>query len=113
MIKKNLEYDFFMKHGDQITKEYLQEIYDVICDVVFIKRKSVRIGGNDYPYQMVRDRFLRIDHSHLEYVMECLKNTTTKKHNIKAYLITTLYNAPSTINHYYQQEVQHDLYGSN
>lgn len=113
VIKKNLEYDFFMKHGDQITKEYLQEIYDVICDVVCVKRKSVRIGGNDYPYQMVRDRFLRLDHSHLEYVMECLKNTTTKKHNIKAYLITTLYNAPSTINHYYQQEVQHDLYGSN
>ena len=45
-----------MEHGDQITKEYLQEIYDVICDVVCVKRKSVRIGGEDYPYQMVRDR---------------------------------------------------------
>lgn len=112
LVKGNLEYDFFMEHGDQITKEYLQEIYDVICDVVCVKRKSVRIGGEDYPYQMVRDRFLRLDHSHLEYIMGCLKNTTTKKHNIKAYLITTLYNAPSTINHYYQQEVQHDLYGS-
>lgn len=112
LVKRNLEYDFFMEHGDQITKEYLQEIYDVICDVVCVKRKSVRIGGEDYPYQMVRDRFLRLDHSHLEYIMGCLKNTTTKKHNIKAYLITTLYNAPSTINHYYQQEVQHDLYGS-
>lgn len=113
IIKRNLEYDFFMEHGDKITKEYLQEIYDVICDVVCVKRKSVRIGGEDYPYQMVRDRFLRLNHCHLEYVMECLKNTTTKKHNIKSYLITTLYNAPSTINHYYQQEVQHDLYGSN
>ena len=112
LVKRNLEYDFFMEHGDQIAKEYLQEIYDVICDVVCVKRKSVRIGGEDYPYQMVRDRFLRLDHSHLEYIMGCLKNTTTKKHNIKAYLITTLYNAPSTINHYYQQEVQHDLYGS-
>jgi hypothetical protein len=113
LLKRNLEYDFFMEHGDQITKEYFQEIYDVICDVVCVKRKSVRIGGEDYPYQMVRDRFLRLNHSHLEYVMECLKSTTTKKYNIKAYLITTLYYAPSTINHYYQQEVQHDLYDSN
>lgn len=44
IVKRNLEYDFFMEHGDQITKEYLQEIYDVICDVVCVKRKSVRIG---------------------------------------------------------------------
>ena len=49
--------------------------------------------------------------SHLEYVIGCMKETTTKITNIKAYMITALYNAPTTINHFYQQEVQHDMYG--
>ena len=56
-------------------------------------------------------KFLKLNSSHLNYVIGCMKNTTTKITNIKAYMVTTLYNAPSTINHYYQQEVQHDMYG--
>jgi len=62
-------------------------------------------------YELVKTRFLKLTSSHVEYVMGCMKETVTKIANIKAYLITTLYNAPSTMNHYYQQEVQHDMYG--
>ena len=60
---------------------------------------------------MQESKFLKLNSSHLNYVIGCMKNTTTKITNIKAYMVTTLYNAPSTINHYYQQEVQHDMYG--
>ena len=60
---------------------------------------------------MQESKFLKLNSSHLHYVIGCMKNTTTKITNIKAYMVTTLYNAPSTINHYYQQEVQHDMYG--
>ena len=67
--------------------------------------------GEDYPYELVKSRFLKLNSSHLEYVIGCMKETTTKITNIKAYMITALYNAPTTINHFYQQEVQHDMYG--
>lgn len=79
--------------------------------MVCVKHKTVRIGGDDYPYELVKSKFLKLNSSHLNYVIGCMKNTTTKITNIKAYMVTTLYNAPSTINHYYQQEVQHDMYG--
>ena len=82
-----------------------------LCEVVCVKHKTVKIGGDDYPYELVKSKFLKLDSSLLEYVMERMKSTTTKIVNIKAYMVTALYNAPSTINHYYQQEVQHDMYG--
>lgn len=111
LIKKNLEYDFFMENGTNEDKEFLQEIFDLVCDVVCVKRKTVRIGQEEYPYRLVKERFLRLNQTHVGYVKYCLSNHTKKIHNIKAYLITTLYNAPSTINHFYQQEVNHDIFG--
>lgn len=69
------------------------------------------IAGEDYPYELVKSKFLKLNSGHLEYVIGCMHDTVTKITNIKAYMVTALYNAPSTMNHYYQQEVQHDMYG--
>ena len=68
-------------------------------------------SNNNSNNGLVKSKFLKLRSSHLEHVMGCMKDTTTKISNIKAYMVTALYNAPSTINHYYQQEVQHDMYG--
>ena len=68
--------------------------------------------GEDYPYSLVKSKFLKLNSTHLEYVIGCMKNNTTKVSNIKAYLTTALYNAPNTINHYYTAEVNHDMYGT-
>jgi len=111
IIKENIEYDYYMKYGDWQDKALYDELFEVICEVVCVKHKTVRIGGEEYPYELVKSKFLKLNSSHLNYVIGCMKNTTTKITNIKAYMVTTLYNAPSTINHYYQQEVQHDMYG--
>lgn len=111
IIKENIEYDHRMKYGEWQDKALYDELFEVICEVVCVKHKTVKIGGDDYPYELVKSKFLKLDSSHLEYVMERMKSTTTKITNIKAYMVTALYNAPSTINHYYQQEVQHDMYG--
>ena len=111
LIRDNLEYDHYMKYSDSSDREMLEEIYETICDVVCVKRKKIRIGGEDYPYELVKSRFLKLTHSHVEYVMWRMKETTTKIANIRAYLITSLYNAPTTMKHCYQQEVQHDMYG--
>ena len=111
IIKENIEYDHHMKYGEWQDKALYDELFEVICEVVCVKHKTVRIAGEDYPYELVKSKFLKLNSSHLNYVIGCMKNTTTKITNIKAYMVTTLYNAPSTINHYYQQEVQHDMYG--
>ena len=111
IIKENIEYEHHMKHDSYQDKGLYKELFRIICEVVCVKQKFVKIGGLDYPYQFVKERFLELDSSHLEYVIGCMQNTTSKISNIKAYMVTALYNAPSTINHYYQQEVQHDMYG--
>lgn len=111
LIRENLEYEHHMKYDQYGDKEMYEEIYETVCDVICVKRKSIRINGEDYPYELVKSRFLKLNSGHVEYVMGCMKETTTKITNIRAYLITALYNAPSTMSHYYQQEVQHDMYG--
>jgi len=111
LIRDNLEYEHHMKYDQHGDKEMYEEVYETVCDVVCVKRRTIRINGEDYPYELVKSRFLKLNSSHVEYVMGCMKETVTKITNIRAYLITALYNAPSTMSHYYQQEVQHDMYG--
>ena len=74
-------------------------------------RKVVRIAGDDYPAEVVKSRFMKLDSSHVQYVMDCMKDNTTYVRNIKKYLLAALYNAPTTINSYYSSLVQHDMYG--
>lgn len=107
-IKENIEYEYFIRNCGVGERELFEELYDIICEVVLSKRKTMRIGGEDYPTELVRHKFLQLEQAHIEYVMECLANTTTKIKNIRAYIITALYNATSSINFYYQQDVQHD-----
>jgi len=111
LIRDNIEYEHHMKYDQYGDRDMYEEIYETICDVVCVRRNTIRINGEDYPYELVKSRFLKLDSNHVGYVMDCMKHTVKKVANIRAYLLTALYNAPSTINHYYQQEVQHDMYG--
>lgn len=111
LVKENISYDHHMQYDGYGKRELYDELFQVICEVVCVKRSTIRVAGEEYPYELVKSRFLKLESSHLEYVIGCMQNTTTKITNIKAYMITSLYNAPTTINHFYQQEVQHDMYG--
>ena len=111
LIRDNLEFEFHLEYDQHGDKELYEEIYETVCDVVCVKRRTIRINGEEYPYELVKSRFLKLNSGHMEYVMNCMRETVTKITNIRAYLITALYNAPSTMSHYYQQEVQHDMYG--
>ena len=71
----------------------------------------MRIAGDEYPARAVKDKLLRLNSLHIEYVLNCLDRNTTQVHNIKKYLLATLFNAPSTIDSYYAALVNHDLYG--
>lgn len=110
-IKANIEYDIFMSDDSYHDRELYHELYEIIYEIVCIKHEAVRIGGEVYPYELVKERFMQLNSSHLQYVIDCMQNTTVKITNVKAYMITALYNAPSTMKHYYQQEVNHDMYG--
>ena len=111
LIKENISYDHHMQYDGYGKRELYDELFQVICEVVCVKHPTIRVAGEEYPYELVKSRFLKLESSHLEYVIGCMQNTTTKITNIKAYMVTALYNAPTTINHFYQQEVQHDMYG--
>lgn len=89
IIKENIEYDHYMKYGDKQNRELYDELFEIICEVVCVKHMTVRIGGDEYPYELVKAKYLKLNSSHLNYVIDCMKNTTTKIANIKAYMVTT------------------------
>ena len=111
LIRQNIEYEHHMKFDRTDERSLYEELYAVICEVVCVRHRSVRVGGEEYPHALVKERFLKLGEEHLRYVIECMRNTSTKITNIKAYMITALYNAPMTMNHYYQQEVNYDMRG--
>ena len=109
IICENIEYDILAeRHG----KQRMDETVELMLEVILSKRPYIRIVGDDFPREIVRSRFLKINSSHLEYVFGCIDRNTTKIENIKAYLLTALYNAPTTMDSYYRAEVNHDLYGT-
>ena len=110
VILDNIEYSYLVQ-DNHIDCEQLDEIVDLIVDTVCSARKVIRIAGDDYPAEVVKSRFMKLDSSHVQYVMDCMKDNTTYVRNIKKYLLAALYNAPTTINSYYSSLVQHDMYG--
>ena len=111
IIKDNIEYDHFVRYG-QVDKDRLDEIVSIILETVCSKRKTIRIAGDDYPAELVKAKFMKLNSSHIEFVFDCMKENTTKIRNIKQYLKAVLFNAPNTIDSYYTALVNHDMYGS-
>ena len=110
VILDNIEYSYLVQDS-HIDREQLDEIVDLIVDTVCSARKVIRIAGDDYTAEVVKSRFMKLDSSHVQYVMDCMKDNTTYVRNIKKYLLVALYNAPTTINSYYSSLMQHDMYG--
>lgn len=108
IIRENMEIDILYQQYP-FDKELLDGIYDLILETVLCKSDNVIIASNEYPVQLVKSKFLKLNSSHIQYVMECLKGTTSKVRNIKKYLLAALFNAPSTMKSYYQAAVNHDM----
>ena len=109
LILENIEYDHLCREFETY-REDLDEIVELIVETVCARRKTTRIAGADFPHEVVRSRFLKLDSSHIEFVMESLHNNTTEVRNIKQYLLTVLFNAPTTMNNHYTAQVNHDMY---
>ena len=105
VIHENIDYQYH-------AREDVDELVELMIEVMMMPEDSmIRIAGTEKPVALVKSRFMKLNYSHIEYVLFCLNRNTTKVGNIKAYLLTALYNAPATINSYYQAEVNHDMYG--
>lgn len=105
-IAENIDRDHL---ADQYGSDRVDEVLELILETVLAGGTNIRLGESVYPQKVVRERFLKLDSAHLEYVFDCLDKQTGKIHNIKSYLLAALFNAPTTIDNYYQAEVNYDL----
>ena len=106
ILKENIGYSTLCSQYD---KEEVDEIVNLMMDIICYTSKTIRIAGQDLQADIVKSRILKLNMLHIQYVINCINKNTTKVRNIKSYMITALYNAPATINHYYKAEVNHDL----
>ena len=111
IIKDNIDYDILIQ-DPKMDKDRLDEILEIMLETVCTARKTIRIAGDDYPAELVKSKFMKLNSSHVEFVLDCMRENTTKIRNIKQYLKAVLFNAPSTIDSYYTALVNHDFYGS-
>ena len=111
VVLENIGYEI-LRQDASIDRNKLAEIASLIVDTVCSSKKTFRVGGTAVPAEKVKLQMMKLDNTHVQYVMDCMKETTTKIRNIKSYLLTALYNAPMTIGSYYDAKVQHDLYGA-
>ncbi len=108
LIQENIELKALEKRYPY-EHQQLHEIYDLIVETMVGKGDSMSISGQTYPRELIKAKFLKLNMSHVEYVMDCLHKNPTKVRNIKAYLLATLFNAGSTMSSYYRAEVNHDM----
>ena len=110
LIRENLDYDI-LSQDPKFDKDRVQEIMNIMLDVVCSTAPTIRINGEDMPQEVVKSRFLKLNSSHIEYVIDVMNKNPSDIRNIRAYLLTALYNASLTIDNYYSALVNHDFYG--
>ena len=108
LILENIDYDV-LASDPHVDQEQLDEIVDLGQETVCSTRSQIRVAGNDYPAEVVRSKLLKLNSEHIRFVMNCLKQNTTRILNIRQYLLAMLFNAPSTMNSYYTALVAHDM----
>ena len=108
IIKDNIEYDILLQDM-KFDHDRLNEIVDIILETLCTSRKKIRIAGDDYPAELVKSKFMKLNSEHIRFVLDCMSENTTKIRNIKQYMKAALFNAPSTIGSYYTSLVAHDM----
>lgn len=90
-------------------EDIIYQIVDLLVDTCATKRKMLRIAGDDRPAEVVRSRFMKLNADHIKFVLKCLAENSSPIRNMKQYLLASLYNAPTTMQLYYQNQTNHDL----
>ena len=108
ILSGNISYEILLQDYP-LDRDILTEILDLMVDTVCTTRSTVRISGDDKPAEVIKSQFLKLDSEHIRFVMDGLKDNTTRIRNMRQYLLATLYNAPLTIGNYYRSLVSHDM----
>lgn len=108
-IKSNLDYDILIQ---QYPYDDIDEIVDLMLEVLCTQDDFIKIGRKQLYTALVKERFLKLDYSHIEYIMDSMRDNPSDIRNIKAYLLESLFNAPATCGNYYKAKVNHDFYGT-
>ena len=106
LIKDNIEYNIIV---NRYPKAWLDEIIEIMVDVVCSNEPYIRINKQEYPQEVVKSRFLKINSSHIEYIYDSLHENTSNVRNIRAFLITTIYRSFETADNWYSAKVNYDL----
>lgn len=109
-IRENLELDI-LSQDNRFDTARANEIVEIMLDAICSTSPTLRVNNSDVPKEVVKSRLLKLNSSHLEYVFDALNNSPSDVRNIRAYMLTVLYNAPTTIDTYYSAKVNHDLCG--
>ena len=110
LIQQNIEYDILCQ---SYRPESVEELLELMLDAICSSKPYQQINGEAVPTQVVKSRLLKVGYEHIQYVFFSLGRNTSKVKNIRQYLLTVLYNAPATINQFYDAEVRHDMYWGN
>lgn len=110
LIRNNLELEI-LSQDHRFETDRVNEMVEIMLDAICSTRPTIRINGEDMPQQVVKSRFLKLNSSHIEYVLHAMDECPSDIRNIRAYMLTTLYNASLTMDNYYSTLVNHDLYG--
>ena len=110
LIRDNLELDI-LAQSSRLDMDRIKEMVEIMLDVVCSTKPTIRINGEDMPQQVVKSRFLKLNSSHIEYILDAMRDCPSDIRNIRAYMLTVLYNASLTIDNYYSALVNRDMYG--
>ena len=110
-IRRRIDYYSLLEDAQESDKQ-LDEIVELMVEIQCATKPTIRIAGNDYPAEMVKERFSKLGCKHIEYVTSCLRQNTTRVRNIKQYLMATLFNAPATVESFYTSEFNHFYLGA-
>ena len=105
-VKEQIEYDALCT---QYAAEDVDALVELISEVQSGTADAVRLGKEQIPIEIIKERFRQLTQMHVAYILDSLRTTTTQINNIKAYLLTALYNAPTTMGFFYSAQVRHDL----
>ena len=109
-LRESTGYNEHMKLGNKIIAKTFDEIIKVLADVMVLNAEdTVTINQTKLPAYIVQERFRSLDSSHMEYLVDALSENEAKIRNVRAFILTAAYNAPSNMDAYYTALVSYDM----